>query len=361
MTADMALGSTFRDLVPSPLVRCLPPGRRRKYIRASVERGRLARVPNLVGPSDPFPTGTLFSTIGLLMTSGDDHLIPQLAPMAADADPFERRIFEGLRRHGEAEAEAAQDLLLAAGNDPAFDPYLRMCARAWALFLRLPRLAPAETAPGPAIFQYWDTPEVPDDVADAMLGWRALAGDAYQLMDVEGARSFLRAEYGATELRAFDACLHPAIQSDLIRMAWLARHGGLYMDADATIRPGFPALWSAMSDRTAVWFYSHAAKGHFPNGVISAPADSPLMRACLAETCRRILDDPQGHVYALGGPGMLTDMLLAADVAGTLGDVAVMTTDQVRTQVMTQIDAAYKSDARSWHIWQKSKPWEQGP
>ena len=79
------------------------------------------------------------------------------------------------------------------------------------------------------------------------------------------------------------------------------------------------------------------------------------MLAAFEETGRRIAEDPQGHVYRLGGPGMLTDMVLAAAGNGTLQDAFVMTTDFVRRHVMTQINAAYKADDRSWHNWQRDR------
>lgn len=356
----MNLSGAMRGLVPASLVRCLPASRRRKYIRASVARRNFLRLPRLMGHSDPFPTGTLFSAIGLLLTDGQDALIPQLSALGQPAEPFEAAIFSALVLHGEGDRAAAQDNLLRAGNDPAFDPYLRMCARAWALFLRMPRLEPAPPARGPAILQYWDTETVPGDVSTEMAHWRALAGDAYTALNAPLARAFLSAEFGPAALSVFDACAHPAIQSDYIRLAWLARHGGVYIDADARMRGGFRTLWPAMVERTVLWFYAHSAKGHFTNGVLAAPAGSKLVTACFEETGRRILADPMGHVYALGGPGMLTDMALACDCAGGLDDGAALTTDQVRRDVMTQIDAAYKSGERSWHVWQKSKPWEQG-
>ena len=355
MPGDRIMGR-FRRLVPPGLIRHLPEARRRKYFRAHLDGRRFGHLPTIVGRQDPFPSGALFSAVDRLMTDGQDALIPELATLAEGQNAFDRGVFKALCRHAEGDTQAAITHLNRYGEGDRFGPFRRMCARAWALFLQMPRLAdaPPPGTAGPEILQYWDHTEPPSDVSMAISAWQRFA-DAHHLLDATTARAFLTETYGTDAGRIFDLCAHPAIQSDFVRLGWLAHNGGLYVDADARMAQDFAAHWPRFADRTVLWFYTHAAKGHFTNGIISAPAGSPLMLAAFEETGRRISDDPDGHVYRLGGPGMLTDVVLATAARGELSNAFVMTTDYVRRNVMTQIDAAYKADERSWHNWQRDR------
>lgn len=82
------------------------------------------------------------------------------------------------------------------------------------------------------IVQFWDQETVPPDVRDCIASWRAIPGFDHVLFDDVRAREFIRAECEARHLEAYDLCNHPAMKSDLFRLAYLYRHGGVYVDAD---------------------------------------------------------------------------------------------------------------------------------
>ena len=82
------------------------------------------------------------------------------------------------------------------------------------------------------ILQFWDQKTVPADVQDCTASWRAIPNIDHVLFDEVQAREFIRVEYEARHLEAFDLCNHPAMKSDLFRLAYLYRHGGAYIDAD---------------------------------------------------------------------------------------------------------------------------------
>lgn len=81
------------------------------------------------------------------------------------------------------------------------------------------------------IFQYWDQPSPPDDVAACMATWNA-AGVPVEAWHREPADAFLGEQFGGDVLTAFRHAHHPAMQADLFRLASLYLHGGLYVDAD---------------------------------------------------------------------------------------------------------------------------------
>jgi mannosyltransferase OCH1-like enzyme len=91
------------------------------------------------------------------------------------------------------------------------------------------------SSPVPRVLvQYWDEPEVPDDVNKCLASWAALEslGFTRLLFDRNRARCFILVAYGDGHADAFDAAPHPAARSDYFRLCYLAVHGGWYVDAD---------------------------------------------------------------------------------------------------------------------------------
>jgi len=82
------------------------------------------------------------------------------------------------------------------------------------------------------ILQFWDQQSIPADVRNCMATWQAIPDFDHVIFDEPQAREFIKAEYDARHLEAFDLCNHPAMKSDLFRLAYLYRHGGVYIDAD---------------------------------------------------------------------------------------------------------------------------------
>ena len=88
----------------------------------------------------------------------------------------------------------------------------------------------AETLPK-RILQYWDQSEIPADVARCMATWK-IAGYDHVVFNDEQARDFIKGEYEGRHVQAFDTCNHPAMKSDLFRLGYLYRYGGIYVDSD---------------------------------------------------------------------------------------------------------------------------------
>jgi hypothetical protein len=83
------------------------------------------------------------------------------------------------------------------------------------------------------LFQYWDSPEPPDDVAAWIDSVRTLNPDfEHQLFSRDGAAGFIQDQLGARALAAFQACAVPAMQADYFRLCALFACGGLWIDAD---------------------------------------------------------------------------------------------------------------------------------
>lgn len=343
-----------RRRVPAGLVRLLPDGRRRSHVRMALAARDFDRLPRIVGDRDPFESTALFTCIDALMADGDERLVPRLAPLAARLGPFERAIFDALCLFVSGNAEQALCDLDHHGSGDRFESFERMSARAWSLFLRLPRLE--DLAPRPAsrvgIVQFWDNPSPPDDLAAEFEHWRADSTLPYRLFDAATARAFLAETYGAMAGALFDACPHPAIKCDYFRLGWLARHGGIYVDADEGMAEGFVNTLPKLASRLVVQFTSHRPNAYFNNAFIAAPAGgSATVRAAFEEATRRLSRGTDGHPFTLAGPGVFTDMLIDRARDGQLEDAAVIGKTFLNRHLLRGIDARYKNDSRNWPVW----------
>ena len=85
------------------------------------------------------------------------------------------------------------------------------------------------------IVQYWhNRDQLPRDVETCMSTWRRWesSGFSYRLYDWSAARAYIRRFAGYRYERAFMRCYHPAMQADYFWLCFIAKEGGLYVDAD---------------------------------------------------------------------------------------------------------------------------------
>ncbi len=81
------------------------------------------------------------------------------------------------------------------------------------------------------IIQYWEGP-LNTDVAELIDTWRRHRGTfEHQLYNKNDALLWLRSNWGEDVVRAFENAALPAMASDIFRVAYIARCGGLYVDA----------------------------------------------------------------------------------------------------------------------------------
>jgi len=89
------------------------------------------------------------------------------------------------------------------------------------------------------IVQYWNTAEVPASVKQVMESWkRENPSFDYELFDYSRAYVYLKVNYGREIGLKFKSIKQPATQADFFRLAYLAKEGGVYVDADDFCRQG---------------------------------------------------------------------------------------------------------------------------
>lgn len=320
---------------------------RRERIRRWIAEGQVDAAAQVAAAADPFGDGALWDAVDAAVERGTYAEIAALEPLARLRPEFDRALFSALRRFDPGAPDDALTALRDLGADDRFPPFKRMCARAWATFLEMPRFDPggAPAAPPPPVLQFWDSETVPSDVAALIEDCRQTTSPYHTLLHEAGARRFLREAYGTGATEVFDLCPHAAVKADYLRLGWLATHGGVWIDADTRLLPDFRGTWPAMAGQTVLWF--NTLTGHWLNGFLAVPAGSPLMVACFERATRQIRRNPDRHPYALAGAGVLTRTINEMWRAGTLTDAANLTTRAIG-RLMRQVDAAYKKAGATW-------------
>jgi hypothetical protein len=108
------------------------------------------------------------------------------------------------------------------------------------------------------IIQYWDQEEIPTQVLDLMQGWQRGHPDfAYRRFDRNSAADYIGENYGQNARTLFKAVPHPVTRSDIFRFLYIARAGGIYIDADEGVRAGLGSLSGNASLRLAARAWSH--------------------------------------------------------------------------------------------------------
>jgi hypothetical protein len=86
---------------------------------------------------------------------------------------------------------------------------------------------------GQAIVQYWDSEEVPAEVAALLATFEGSdPGLPHLVFSERGAAEFIAERFGGRHAEAFGACAVPAMQADYLRYCAVYALGGVYVDAD---------------------------------------------------------------------------------------------------------------------------------
>ena len=167
--------------------------------------------------------------------------------------------------------------------------------------------APQEQAV--TLFQFWDS-NIPEPVEKLTQGVAQMNDEfAYLLFDDDGASDFISCEYGADTLEYYRSCVIPAMRADLFRYCYLAKRGGIYVDADylavSSLQPFVMADWKGCL---------YKRERGLANGMMyfRHPAD-PLAEKILELALHNIANRVSNNVWSATGPGVL--QALHADVS----------------------------------------------
>jgi hypothetical protein len=203
--------------------------------------------------------------------------------------------------------------------------------------------------PGPvAVVQFWDAAPPPDVLA-AMELWRDVAGDRYARFDQGTGREVVAAADIPGLVTAYDRAWHPAMKSDIFRLAWLFLHGGLYIDADMRPARALDAFLPTASRQLHLTFYAHMPGGRLQNSVMLAAPGHPLLRAAIDRCIRNVLHDDVRVPAQATGPAVLTNCLVDLLEAGPV-PATMMAYADCQRRLATDFRPSYKTSEKSWQV-----------
>lgn len=153
------------------------------------------------------------------------------------------------------------------------------------------------------IHQYWDKKEVPPDIARLMQSWPALnPGWTIHLLDDNRAQILLNQHFPPPVLAAYQRIREPAQRADMLRLALLALHGGVYADSDdRCLRP----LTAFLPEGATLVLYQEDL-GTLGNNFIAVTPRHPVILAALQQVLTSIARGDSDIVWLSTGPALLS-------------------------------------------------------
>lgn len=151
----------------------------------------------------------------------------------------------------------------------------------------------------PSLIQFWNDSTPPEDVSKLLRNTKAVnEGFLYNLFDDESALSFLEKEFDSTVKAAYLKSRLPAMRSDLFRVAYLFRFGGIYLDAATHCFISLkPFVGKGKLTLLRKWH------GGICNGFISSPKGNEFLGRILDNIISNINNESSHNVWLVSGPG----------------------------------------------------------
>ncbi len=199
--------------------------------------------------------------------------------------------------------------------------------------------------------QYWDSAEVPAELAALMRGWRdAHPRYGYRRFDAAAAQDFLAEACPAATLLAYRRAREPAQKADLFRLAWLFAEGGCYIDADDRC---LAPLDTVLPPAAGLVLYQEDY-GTVGNNVIAAAPQHPVTGLALELAVSAINRGDGDLLWFSTGPGLLT-RALARTIAGPaltlpawLRRLRILSRGELHQAVGMHCQVGYKTTERHW-------------
>ncbi|MBW4022087.1 MAG: hypothetical protein HIU92_02960 [Proteobacteria bacterium] len=200
------------------------------------------------------------------------------------------------------------------------------------------------------IVQFWDAAELSADLLDFSASWRACNADhRHYLFNAGTARNYLRRYFPPAVVSAFLRCPDATTQSDLFRLAFLLRDGGIWADMDDRCLATFRDLIPGEADAC---FWVEA--GSICNNFMAAAPGHPVLRLALILAVEAINRGDRDKVWLLTGPGLVS-RAFAVCLAGSgdgwrerLARIAVFGEFDLPRFVAVHCQPAYKRSGRNW-------------
>lgn len=198
------------------------------------------------------------------------------------------------------------------------------------------------------ITQFWDEAVIPEGIGELTATWRSQNPDHdYQIFDDSRALAWLEAQYPKPVSLAYWRSREAAQKSDIFRLAWLARQGGIYADADdRCLRPLETILPAG-----AKLVLSQEVLGTAGNNFIAVVPGHPVIELALRLAVNAVNRGDNDGVWYSTGPALLTRALaqvLTASGTVNMDGTAILDLRGLFRAVAIGCAAPYKATNRHW-------------
>jgi hypothetical protein len=232
------------------------------------------------------------------------------------------------------------------------------------------------------LVQFWDSDDVPDDVSTLIKSWVGVVPEGvHMLFNCNSASKFIQKFFPHYVLKAFEVSKHPAMKSDLFRLAYLYQCGGAYVDADDRATRGLPIVdyrdnavlvvspiirQSNQDSKREVHvkdfvdgpLATTGPEAYFANSPILAGRRNNAIRIALLRAVESVLDayheSISFDIHMMTGPTQLSRSICETFLLDSL-----IGTRSMRLSVMQwsdfahrQLPLAYKQTERDWRIFE---------
>ena len=220
---------------------------------------------------------------------------------------------------------------------------------------------------GLTVVQYWN--DEPDEQVALIIENTRREAESYNfrhlLFDEPAARSFLSDRFGLRSVSAFDRSFHQAQKSDIFRYHYLLSEGGIWVDADITIRGD---LTEICKTGTAAISYKNKTTGRLSNRIMWSSSGTKFMKLVVDEVLCNMEDvsllrrcATQRDILSLSGPKIINFVFLKminsndqyADSENKIFLIDEENFNQIfiSGQSFLGEELSYKDTDRSWQKW----------
>ena len=200
------------------------------------------------------------------------------------------------------------------------------------------------------VVQFWDNPDIPQDVASIMSSWQTkCTGFQHHVFNDQTAEDFIRLNCDQQVLKAFKLSTHAAMRADIFRLAYLLECGGIYVDADDMCRHDLsPILESGFS-----LVLLQEDLGTIGNNFIAAAPGHPWIQFTLEHIVKWVLNKQGDYIWFLTGPGAISNSFCRYYIShlreGRLpAGIRVRDSYQFTRFISQHLPRSYKRDSRHW-------------
>ena len=194
------------------------------------------------------------------------------------------------------------------------------------------------------IFQFWNVPTPPPEVAALIAGWQNDPGYLHKLFTSETADQYIEERFDARTLAAYRTCAVPAMQADFFRYCVLLREGGIYVDADVQ---NHGRLFDFIHDEDQGLLMTRIDRVANDILFVRGP-ENELIAHTLEQAIQNIEARLSNNVWLVTGPGIMTQFYKKEDMKSLFAPFRMEQIGVMREIIGFRNNLAYKSSEDDW-------------